>query len=95
MLITFKGTRINAIQPAAVVVFTISVDAFSYNFFLIRGNGLSCVVFVWVWNLVYQITVVIQTVDGDRGGTMVKVLCYKSEGCGFDSRWCYWNFSLT
>jgi hypothetical protein len=22
-------------------------------------------------------------------------LCYKLEGCGFDSRWCYWNFSLT
>ena len=22
-------------------------------------------------------------------------LHYKPEGCGFDSRWCYWNFSLT
>jgi hypothetical protein len=21
--------------------------------------------------------------------------CYKSEGRGFDSRWCHWNFSLT
>ena len=31
----------------------------------------------------------------DRGGTVVKVLCYKSEGCWFDSRWCHWNFSLT
>ena len=30
-----------------------------------------------------------------RGGTVVKVLCYKSEGCWFDSRWCHWNFSLT
>jgi hypothetical protein len=20
---------------------------------------------------------------------------YKSEGCGFDFRWCHWNFSLT
>jgi hypothetical protein len=29
------------------------------------------------------------------GGTVVKVLCYKSEGRGFDSRWCHWNFSLT
>ena len=26
---------------------------------------------------------------------MVKVLCYKSEGLWFDSRWCHWNFSLT
>jgi hypothetical protein len=29
------------------------------------------------------------------GGTVVKILCYKSEGCWFDSRWCHWNFSLT
>ena len=32
---------------------------------------------------------------GDRGGTVVKVLCYKSEGRWFDPRWCHWNFSLT
>jgi len=32
---------------------------------------------------------------GDRGSTVVKVLCYKSEGRWFDSRWCPWNFSLT
>ena len=32
---------------------------------------------------------------GDYGGTVVKVLCYKSEGRWFDSRWCHWNFSLT
>ena len=29
------------------------------------------------------------------GGTVVKVLRYKSEGRWFDSRWCHWNFSLT
>ena len=34
-------------------------------------------------------------VAGDRGGTVVKVLCYKSEGRWFDSRCCHWNFSLT
>ena len=33
--------------------------------------------------------------EGDRGNTVVKVLCYKSEGRWFDSRWCSWNFSLT
>jgi len=27
--------------------------------------------------------------------TVVKVLCYKSEGTCFDSRWCHWNFALT
>ena len=26
---------------------------------------------------------------------LVEALCYKSEGCGFDSRLCHWNFSLT
>ena len=30
-----------------------------------------------------------------RGGTVVKVLRYKSEGRWFDSRWFHWNFSLT
>jgi len=29
---------------------------------------------------------------GDRGSTVVKVLCYKSESRWFDPRW---NFSLT
>jgi len=29
------------------------------------------------------------------GGTVVKVLCYKSEGRWFDPSWCHWNFSLT
>jgi hypothetical protein len=33
--------------------------------------------------------------EGDRGGTVVKVQCYKSEGRWFDPRWCHWNFSLT
>jgi len=32
---------------------------------------------------------------GDRCSTMLKVLCYKSEGHWFDSRWYHWNFSLT
>ena len=26
---------------------------------------------------------------------LVEALRYKSEGHGFDSRWCHWNFSLT
>ena len=32
---------------------------------------------------------------GDRGGTVVKVLCYKLEGRWFHSSWCHWNVSLT
>ena len=31
---------------------------------------------------------------GDRGSTVVKVLCYKSEDRWFDPSWCHWNFSL-
>ena len=34
-------------------------------------------------------------VDGARGGIVVKALRYKAAGCGFDSRWCHWNFSVT
>jgi hypothetical protein len=26
---------------------------------------------------------------------LIEALRYKSEGRGFDSRWCHWNFSLT
>ena len=32
---------------------------------------------------------------GDRGSTVVKVLCCKSEGRWFGPSWCHWNFSLT
>jgi len=30
--------------------------------------------------------------SGDRGSTVVKVLCYKSEGRWFDPNWCQWIF---
>jgi len=30
---------------------------------------------------------------GDRGSTVVKVLCYKSEGRWFDPSWCQWIFN--
>ena len=30
--------------------------------------------------------------SGDRGSTVVKVLCYKSEGHWFDPSWCRWIF---
>ena len=32
------------------------------------------------------------TDDTDRGSTVVKVLCYKSEGRWFDPSWCQWIF---
>jgi len=35
-----------------------------------------------------------QVGGGGSGGTVVKVLCYKSGGRWIDRRWCHWNFSL-
>ena len=33
--------------------------------------------------------------EGTAVAQLVEALCYKSEGRGFDSQWCHWNFSLT
>ena len=33
--------------------------------------------------------------EGHAVAQLVEALRYKSEGRGFDSRWCHWNFSLT
>jgi len=38
------------------------------------------------------LSVVIYIYSGDRGSTLVKVLCYKSEGRWFDPSWCQWIF---
>ena len=32
---------------------------------------------------------------GNAVAQLVEALRYKLEGCGFDSRWCHWIFSLT
>ena len=37
----------------------------------------------------------IKCVWGQAVAQLVEALRYKSEGRGFDSRWCHWNFSLT
>jgi hypothetical protein len=34
-------------------------------------------------------------VMGAHGGIVVKALCYKPAGRGFNSQWCHWNFSAT
>jgi len=41
------------------------------------------------------ITEYVLNYNGDRGSTVVKVLCYKSVGRCFDPSWCHWKFSLT
>jgi hypothetical protein len=46
-----------------------------------------------------KITIILESqytiVHANNSATVVEVLCYKSEGRWFDSRWCHWNFSLT
>ena len=34
-------------------------------------------------------------INQDAVAQLVEALHYKSEGRGFDPRWCHWNFSLT
>ena len=40
------------------------------------------------------IFVFLLSVSGARGGVVVKALCYKPAGRGFDPRRCHWNFSV-
>jgi hypothetical protein len=42
-----------------------------------------------------EISLVLVSVRGARGGAVVEALRYKFEGRGFDSRLCHWNFLLT
>ena len=41
------------------------------------------------------IIIIIIIIMGDVVAQLVEALRYKSEGRGFDSRWCHCNFSLT
>jgi hypothetical protein len=65
----------------------------------VQGHAIDSANPVKFWNTVTEVGVLIcmtyKCINGDRSGTVVKVLCYKSEGCWFDSRWCHWNFPLT
>ena len=49
------------------------------------------------WCYVYPVKLIkkVLCLFVDRGSTVVKVLCYKSEGRWFDPSWCNLNFSLT
>jgi len=59
------------------------------NCYILLINHILCNKVVLDYKFIYLYII------GDRGGTVVKVLCYKSEGRWFDSRRCHWNFSLT
>ena len=56
--------------------------------------------FLWKQNRLHSgKTFRFDKITGGLGGAavaqLVEALRYKSEGRGFDSRWCHWNFSLT
>ena len=54
---------------------------------IIKFINCNWVVTRWQW-LFYMYT----KYEGDHGGAVVKVLCYKSEGRWFDPSWCQWIF---
>jgi len=45
--------------------------------------------------IAFKLIILCLSALGDRGGTVIKVMCYKSEGRWFDTSWCHWKFSLT
>jgi len=49
---------------------------------------------VVVSSLSYYTCVFATVCSPHRGSTVVKVLCYKSEGRWIDSRWCHWKFFI-
>ena len=44
---------------------------------------------------VLQLILLYLNLEGHAVAQLVEALRYKSEGRGFDSRWCHWNFSFT
>ena len=54
------------------------------------GTGRRFMLFLLRIEIIYFISK-----GGDRGGTVLKVLCCKSDDRWFDPSWCQWNFSLT
>jgi len=48
-----------------------------------------------VYKVKQQNVVFIEATPLCRVEQLVEALRYNPEGRGFDSRWCYWNFSLT
>ena len=55
-------------------------------------------IYIYIYIYIYVCVCVCVCVCLCVGGTvaqLVEALHYKPEGCGFDFRWCHWNFSLT
>ena len=62
-------------------------------------NNFICILYIltYIVNHIFKVNI-LHLYIGSVGTTvaqLVEALRYKSEGRGFDSRWCHWNFSLT
>ena len=61
-----------------------------WNIIVLSGSSVGSVhvllLVVYRWLPVFQ---------GHAVTQLVEATCYKPEGHGFDSRWCYWYFSFT
>ena len=77
----------------------IYIYIYIYTYLHVRRNGTSTCHYAVTSRMTVTTHICIQLTLGlpspYSGGTVVKVLCYKSECRWFDSRWCHWNFSLT
>ena len=76
-----------------------TVGTFIYNLFqvnLLTLNASSAVTVIC--RTLFVVVAIIHNIFCFKGyvaAHLVEALRYKSEGCGFDSRWCHSNFSLT
>ena len=53
------------------------------------------IIIIIIITVIITIFVLLFCCKGHAVAQLVEALRYKSEGCGFDSQWCHWNFSLT
>jgi len=47
-------------------------------------------IYIYILYTIYIYIYIYINIVGDRGSTVVKLLCYKSEGRWFDPSWCLW-----
>ena len=88
-IITYKATYYVLLQHTKTQVFQQSISA-------AMGNAHSTLTTSASPNVQFYATLKMYTLHhGDRSSTVVKVLCYKSEGRWFDPSRCHWNFLLT
>ena len=80
-------------------IWSVAVARFEYSLFISAINMsllpiwiINCTVTPCMNDIKWFIVQVTHSVGGDRGSTVVKLLCYKSGGRWFDPSWCRWNF---